>query len=214
MGKEWYDYLELIKERPEEFAVKEEMKIVLDENAVMEYEQKTGKKIGVIYKSDYRIFVVDLIQDIEGEYYTYERLLSTTKDGAVVALPIYNNKIVLLKQFRHALRDYQYAFPRGFAEPGLSPEDNIKKELMEELGANISDLKFIGTIVADSGLSGNKVSVFKCILENIELKYHYEGIQDIVLLSKEELKQWIQEGKITDGFTLSAISLSNILTEN
>lgn len=207
MGKEWYDYLELIKERPEEFIQKEEMKIVLDVNKVIEYEQKTGKTIGVIYKSDYRILVVDLIQDETGEYYTYERLLSRVKDGAVVAIPIYNGKFVILKQFRHALRDFQYEFPRGFAEAGIPSEENVKKELNEELGAKVIESEFIGTIIADSGLSGNKVSVYKCIVENIELKYHYEGIEEVILLSEQELKQWVKEEKITDGFTLAAISL-------
>lgn len=208
MGKEWYDYLELIKERPEEFNKTEGAKIILDENTVMEYEKKTGKKIGVIYQSNYHILVVDLIQDETGEYYTYERILPRVENGAVVAVPIYNGKFVLLKQFRHTLRDFQYAFPRGFAEAGFSPEENIEKELNEELGTKVIESEFIGTIIADSGLSGNKVSVYKCIVENIELKYHYEGIEEIILLSEEELKQWIREGKITDGFTLAAISLN------
>jgi len=212
MKKEWYDYLELIKERPEEFLERNEMNIVVDEKKVTEYEQQTGKTIGVIYKSNYHLLIVDLIEE-DGKYYTYERLLPSVKEEAVVAIPIYNNKFVLLKQFRHTLRDFQYAFPRGGGEPGISAEENVKKEVVEEIGAKVLDTKFVGTIVADSGFCGNKVYVYKCVVENVELKYHYEGIEDVILLSKEELKQWIKEGKITDGFTLSAISLSNIMNE-
>ena len=53
----------------------------------------------------------------------------------------------------------------------------------------------------------NKVAVFACQVEGVQRRYAYEGIEDVVFLSAEELRKWIAEGKITDGFTLSAYSL-------
>lgn len=63
---------------------------------------------------------------------------------------------MLLKQYRHAIRRMQYAFPRGFAEEDdKTPADNAIRELQEEIHAVITKSPvFLGRIVADSGLTG------------------------------------------------------------
>lgn len=37
----------------------------------------------------------------------------------------------------------QYCFPRGFGEKGFSPEENAKKELIEEIGITSREIKNI-----------------------------------------------------------------------
>lgn len=170
--------------------------------------------MGVLYSSPYHYLLVDLIQQKDGTYYTYERVLPAIEAGAVVVLTNYDEKLVLLKQFRHAIRESQFCFPRGFGEPGLSAEKNIKKELQEELGASIRQYAYLGDVAVDSGLVGNLVSVFVCEIETFEKRCFHEGIEDIIMLTVDEMKNWIAEGKITDGFTLSAYSLYCCKTMN
>lgn len=207
MSKAWLEYEQLMKERPEDFMQYEQMQIEKNPEIIREYVEKTGRVIGVMYRSPYSILVTDLICSTEGGYYVYERILPAVKKGAVVSVPVYKGRFVLLRQFRHALRDYQYSFPRGFGELGLSSEENAAKELKEEVGANVLDTQYLGTVVADSGLCGNQVQVFECQIDRIELKYGYEGIEQMIQLDEDEMKQWIKAGKITDGFTLAAYSL-------
>lgn len=207
LGVEWSQYQSLIQDRPEAFADTGSIHIVTDPKAVAEFQKKTGCTIGVVYSSPYHLMVVDLVYEQEGKYFAYERILSTVKKGAIVAIPRYHDNFLLLKQYRHALRDYQYAFPRGFGEEGVSATDNVRKELQEELSARISEVKFLGTCVADSGLCGDKVNVFSCVVEDFSINKGHEGISDVIRLSPEELKQWMRSGKLNDGFTLSAYSL-------
>lgn len=202
-------YEQLQKEHPEYFASSKLINIELDKDKIIEYQNKTGKKIGVVYESEYSMVVVDLIKNADHTYYTYERMIPTVKKGAVVVLATYKGKIILLNQYRHALREYQYAFPRGFGEEGISEEENVCKEMKEELSANVNKIEKIGEVIADSGLTSNKVSVFKCEIEQYAIKDGYEGIKEVLLLEKDEFEKWIQDGKITDGFTLAAYSLDN-----
>lgn len=203
-GNEWTAYEQLRKDRPEEFVENPYFPIVTDSKIIEKYVQETGKKIGVVYASDYHLLVVDLIQNKNGTLFSYERLLPTVKRGAVVALTKYKNKFVLLKQYRHSLHDYQYAFPRGFGEKDISIEENVKKELREELGAVVKDCSHLGVVVADSGVAGNPVDVYECELSTVEEKKGHEGIESVCFLSEDEMRSWVQEGKIQDGFTLSA----------
>ncbi len=214
-NKEWQDYLKLYKERPELFLQSDQISIIFDENTINTFVEKTNKKIGVLYKSDFHILIVDLVSDelflqsdqisiifdentintfVEKtnkkigvlyksdfhilivdlvsdknkKLYTYERLLPSVNSGAVVTLPIQNKKLVLLKQYRHAIRQSQYCFPRGFGEVGLSAQQNAEKELKEELHAHITKTQYLGNIIADSGILSTQTAVFVCEVEDIQ----------------------------------------------
>lgn len=208
--REWLEYKQLMKERPQNFVQSEQMPIEKDPEIIREYVEKTGRMIGVMYRSPYSILITDLVSNEKGDYYVYERILPAVMKGAVVTVPVYRDNFILLRQFRHALRDYQYAFPRGFGELGFSAEENAVKELKEEIGANVLDMKCLGTVIADSGLCGNQVQVYECRIDNFKLKYGYEGICRVIQLTDEEMKRWIKDGKITDGFTLAAYSLYSV----
>lgn len=203
----WNNYVKLMEERPEEFINSDQICIVKEEEVVKRFFKDTGKQVGVVYKSAYNIFSVDLIRSESGNLYTYERLMPTVKKGSVVMLTSYNGKFLLLNQYRHALRDYQYSFPRGFGTDGVGVEDNVRKELTEETGGLVEDFIKIGTVVADSGLSGNKVSVYDCIVSGVSLQDNHEGIKEFIEVTQEEFGQMIIDGKINVGFTLAAYSL-------
>lgn len=204
---EWGEYCRLMKERPEAFRNTGDIEIITDVAVVSDFVRKTGKKIGVIYWSEYHIWLVDLVRDQTGRVYFYERLLPAVEYGATVIIPRYEDKNVLLTQYRHALRDYQCAFPRGFGEYGISPEENAMKEISEEIGAETFFIKRLGRVVPDSGCSGTGADVYVCDISKPEMKEGYEGIQKMHLLNDNELKQWIATGRITDGFSLAAWAL-------
>lgn len=212
---EWIKYKKIMTEHPQHFLHSNELKIITDEKIVTDFENNTGKIIGVNYESEYHIMVVDLVYDGE-KYFPYERLLPAVDTGAVVIVPIYNGNFVLLEQFRHALRDYQYAFPRGFASKGLSAEENCRKELKEELGGEIKEIVPLGTVVSDSGLSGDKVNVYLCHIDSYEEHHGHEGICQTIELTASQFQDYVAEGKINDGYTLSAYAmcLSKTLNTN
>lgn len=202
----WKKYTEIMKERPEEFRQSEFINIVLDEQEFKEYYSQNKKSIGFIYESEYNILLVDLIKE-NGMYYTYDRFLPKVREGAVLIIPRYDDKFILLDQYRHSLRDFQLAFPRGFGSEGQSAQENALKELKEELGAEIKSLKYIGMVAGDSGISGRKAAIYLSDVSTYRLNYKYEGIKDIITLSEEELNHKIENNEIDDGFTLAAYCL-------
>ena len=117
----WKRYRELMTERPELFLQSDMLNIISDSVAVSEFSEKSGKTIGVVYESPYSLLVVDLVEDVNGKRFAYERLVPA-RSGGVVGVSVYEGKFVMLKQFRHAIREYQIAFPRGFAEKIFLPK--------------------------------------------------------------------------------------------
>lgn len=212
----WKDYLALMRDRPWAFAGHPSLEIVTDQETVDRFAEETGACPGVAYASPYNLMVVDLVRDltlgedgaVEARLHTYERLLPAVARGAVVSVPLWGEHFVLLRQYRHAPRKYVLAFPRGYGEPGLTAEENLVKELREELGVTeVRDVRCLGTVLADSGILGNEVAVFSCQVDEPCLKRHYESIEDLLLLDRTELDETIRQGGIEDGFTLAALAL-------
>lgn len=206
----WRDYVRLQEERPEMFRQDDRLRIVFNEDIILDYMNSHSRKIGVLYKSDYSMMVVDLVCDPKGNCFAYERLVPASIGQAVVIIPVYNDRLVLLEQFRHALRKTQYSFPRGFGENGLTAIENAKKEIEEELGAAASLTEELGSVIPDSGMAGASAAVIKCRIGSFSEKKDYEGICKVITVSKNEMESLIREGRITDGFTLAAWTLYSI----
>lgn len=202
---EWIRYIELVNKRPGLFVNNGMITIELNEDIVSDFEIKSGKKVGVVYESPYSMMIVDLVYNNPNEYYLYERLIPHSDKNGVVIIPVHEGKIVLLNQYRHALRDYQISLPRGYGEDGIISVDNVSKELDEEIGAKATNITFLGTINANSGSSGGFAEVYSCEIDTYVQKHGYEGIDSVIELTTDELKDYIRAGKINDGFTLSAM---------
>ena len=184
------------------------------EKAITRLEETRGYKFGIPYKSRFNTLIVDPIEknfsedDKPTEYFPYERIVSTEKKGGVVVVIVCNDKFLLIKQFRHSIRDVQYGFLRGFAEKGGSIIEDAVREIKEELSAECtSPLVHLGEIIPDSGLTATRVQAYLTTVENYKKNCGYEGIIDIVECTCDEFEKLIYEGKINDGFTLAAYTL-------
>ena len=198
-------YFELMKERPYLFKESEIIKIEMNKKELEKYERENNRRLGLLYRSKFNMLLVDLIKGGTG-YYAYERIVPTSVGSAIVILAKYDNKFVLLKQYRHAIRDYQYALVRVFGEDNTSGEDNAKKELKEEIGAEVLKSEFLGKVASDSGLTSGIVEIYYCEITEPKLREE-EGIKKIELYTKSELSEKIRNKEITDSFTLAALKL-------
>jgi ADP-ribose pyrophosphatase len=152
--------------------------------------------------------VVDPIAGGAHEYFPYDRAVPTADKDGVVTIAMYQGRFILLQQYRHAIRQEQFSFPRGYAEPEDTPEENARRELREELHAVIEkEPVFLGRIAADSGLSSCQAYVYLVEIADMEPNVGHEGILNYVTVTPSELKAWIRDKKINDGFTLGAFSL-------
>ena len=161
---------------------------------------------GIPYESKYNTLVVDPVSGNENPF-SYERILPTGGRGVVVVAK-YNDKFVLLQQARHAIRDIQICFPRGFNEDDLEPFENAIKEIKEEINPSyIGKPIFLGNISADSGLIGSKACAYYVNVKCDNIFQPSEGITNIVYKTEEEMDNMIRNKEIDDGFTLSAYML-------
>jgi ADP-ribose pyrophosphatase len=81
---------------------------------------------------------------------------------AVVIVPFHKatNKLVITREYRIPLNDYEYGFPAGLIDEGESVEQATRRELREETGLNVSRLiKISPPIYSSAGMTDESVAM-------------------------------------------------------
>ena len=218
------EYDELIRKNPELMKNQNELlELILDQQVISMWQQQQNRnlptelarcnEIGIVLSDPYFIILRDLVRFPDGQMRGYTRLISqaSLRGGkAVVVLPVYQQQILLLYQFRHPTRSWHYEVPRGYGEPGMSIQDNAKKEIIEEISGTIGKLIELGEFYNNTGFEANSVSLLFAELSSVGKPEINEGIKSIVRLSVSEFEHWIENGTITDGFTIAAYTKAKL----
>lgn len=136
---------------------------------------------------------------VEPKIYTADQV------SGVAILPIFDNKIGLIRIYRPAVSRYFWEIPHGFIEPSESSETSAIRELLEEAGAAPKEIISLGYITPDAGLLRARVQLF--LAKNCKLVSAQEnelGLSGFKLVDINEFEAMIQRSEIEDSFTLSA----------
>ncbi|MFA5554159.1 MAG: NUDIX hydrolase [Phycisphaerae bacterium] len=120
---------------------------------------------------------------------------------AVVIVPFVDTpdgrKLVVTKEFRVAIWDYEYGFPAGLIDSGCSIEKTIQKELKEETGLDLVKILHISSpIYSSAGLSDESCCM---AIVQVEGKISADFLEDseqieTFLMTPEDIKKLLASG--------------------
>ncbi len=162
-------------------------------------------EVGVLHENEFFIVVRDAVRFPDQSLGTYIRIVMRDETSpGVVVLPVLNHRIVLVRHFRHATREWHLEIPRGFGEKDLPPAENARKELREEIGASVLRLEPLGQVHVNTGLTSEFAELFLAEIDAVKQTDTHEGIRDTCLVEPEALENMIRSNEVTDSFTLAA----------
>jgi ADP-ribose pyrophosphatase len=82
-------------------------------------------------------------------------------DYVLVYAEMRDGSVCLLRQYRHGLRRECLGFPGGAIEPGESPMDAARRELMEELGCVADEWHSLGSFTNNGNQGCNRAHLFR-----------------------------------------------------
>ncbi len=216
-------YLEFATAYPQLFKPRKLRRIVLDRSALETYAEENRVALGVVAETPHMYFIVDLVEALDQNSqpfrYPYLRLVYRKQlEGGVntVVIGTISNpelgpvgSVVMLKQERHATGEFHLELPRGFGEVNLDGEQNALKELLEETGYVGTSAQLLGTMHTDTGVTDALVSFYHVqITSKVDpTPEREEAIEEVRLISVEDLGAKIPRGEVTDSFTLQALAL-------
>lgn len=119
-----------------------------------------------------------------------------------------DNKIVMVKQFRHGIEDFTLEIPGGLIEKDEDPKDAGKRECLEETGwASDKDAVYIGKTHPNPAFMNNLCYSYLWTDCYEKTEQQLDGNEDIevITINADELKNYIAEFKIKNSLVLNGI---------
>ena len=156
------------------------------------------------------------IFSLMNENYTLDNGVTSDMDfirhpGAAAMVPMLNNlEVVLIKQYRHAIREFIWEIPAGTLDPKESPITCARRELIEEIGYSATDWHQLGTITPLPGCSDERIHIFLALdLKPAEQDLDDDEMINVHKMNLSEAMQMILAGEISDGKTISGLFLAS-----
>lgn len=160
-----------------------------------------------IFKENWFTIRKDTCETNEGKiiepYYVYE-----FPDWVIAVALTADGKIIMERQYRHALGLTDYELPGGCVDlTDPSHESAVERELLEETGYRFEKLEFLGKTSANPSTNNNWAHFYLAtggkLVKEQELD-HNEEIE-IYLYTIDEVKQLLKENKIVQSMHVTAL---------
>jgi 8-oxo-dGTP pyrophosphatase MutT (NUDIX family) len=128
---------------------------------------------------------------------------------AIVALTK-NGKIPIVRQYRPALEAFAWELPAGLVDPGESPIDCCRRELLEETGLTASAIHPLGETVPCTGRLNNRIHSFFVEAGKRVATFAPEPGMSVKLVPPAEIVRLIQAGTFTSQLHIGALLLAEL----
>jgi ADP-ribose pyrophosphatase len=141
----------------------------------------------------------------EGEppYYSlrlpdYASVLALTEQG----------RVLIVRQYRPALEKYTWELPSGLIDPGESPAETARRELLEETGYAAAEVEVLGPMDPDTGRLGNRI--WACMskgVRRIEGRIPEDGIE-VFEWTLDELRRATLDGRFDHALHVAILMMA------
>jgi ADP-ribose pyrophosphatase len=141
----------------------------------------------------------------QAPYYTlklpdYASVVAITEEG----------RVVIVRQYRPAVDRYTLELPSGLVDPGETPLESARRELLEETGYRAGELEMLGSMEPDTGRLGNRIWGY--VARDVKLVEGATPEQGIEVLTwgVEELVQATIDGRFNHALHVAIVWLARL----
>jgi ADP-ribose pyrophosphatase len=131
--------------------------------------------------------------------------------GATAIVPMLTAaKVILIRQYRHALGDYIWEIPAGTLDPEESAMACAQRELVEETGYAAQSWHQLGEITPVPGYSDERICIY--LAQNMaqtSQNLDEDELVEVHIVDFDEAIDMIHRGKIQDGKTIAGLFLAD-----
>lgn len=138
-----------------------------------------------------------VFEPIVFEFRSWANVLAMTKD----------EKVVVIRQYRHGVQKVLCEFPGGVVEDGEDPMQGAKRELLEETGYVASKLIEVGRFYPNPALQANTLFFYLALdAEKVDVQKLDEAEDiEVDLVSMDELIAMAKRGEFPHGLQVAGL---------
>ena len=147
---------------------------------------------------------------IHGRRQVYDTL---RHPGAVAVVAVDEaGRVLLERQYRPSVGEWLYEIPAGTLEPGESPEETARRELVEETGYEPGWLRLLARFYTSPGISTEEMYIYAAgDLRKTEARPEEDELIETLWVPMDEALEMIKRGEIRDGKTVAGLLLCKLL---
>lgn len=132
--------------------------------------------------------------------------------GSSATVPLLpDDQVVMIKQYRHSLRQSIWEIPAGTLNPGENPLECARRELIEEAGYEATHFEKLTEILTAPGYSDERIHIFLASdLRPVPQDLDKDEVLEVVRLPMDETLAMIRDGRIQDAMTIVGLLLASI----
>lgn len=132
--------------------------------------------------------------------------------GAAAVAIDEQERVCLLRQFRHAAGGWLWELPAGKIDPGEEPLATATRELIEEAGVSAAEWTALGRLNSSPGVCTEVVHLYLARgLGAQERDHGQDEVIEIHWLPLNQVLAWCDDGTITDAKTLIGLYRADAL---
>ncbi|NEV61868.1 NUDIX hydrolase [Thiorhodococcus minor] len=134
--------------------------------------------------------------------------------AAAVALDD-QDRVCLLRQYRHASGGWLWELPAGRIDPGETPFATAQRELLEEAGLQAEDWTELGVMHSSPGIFTEVIHLwFARGLTSVPVEHEHGEVIEVHWMPLVQALDWCNDGNITDSKTLAGLYRAGALIRN
>ena len=123
--------------------------------------------------------------------------------GGVAIVPVINNHVILIRQFRIAIERELIELPAGRLEPDEDPADCARRELEEEIGYRAAELIPLASYFSSVGFTDERMHIFLALEpEKVTSKLEADERIHEVILPVESIQEKLDSQSFEDAKTI------------
>lgn len=135
------------------------------------------------------------------------RLAAVRHPGSTGIVPLTDDgNVVMIRQYRHAVKAYLLEIPAGTMEPEEPPLACARRELEEETGLSAATLHPLGRIHILPSYSDEVIHIYLARgFDHLDQHLDRDEIIAVEVHPIDDLMEMIEDGRITDALTILAL---------
>jgi ADP-ribose pyrophosphatase len=154
----------------------------------------------IVYRTPYCELMAKTMKPGEDPWYS----LRGADYTAVVALTG-DRRLLVVRQYRPAVERFTIELPSGIVDPGESPEQSARRELLEETGHQAGQWEALGSMLPDPGRLGTRAWLFLAAGVRPVEGWSPEESLEVSSYSMDELARAIENGVFEHALHVAAL---------